>query len=254
MQDPNPAAQPPEESIAPVPEPSSDPNRTAADALLADDPRVLQILSSEHSSLVIQRSLAYNEAFERASMFLTFLSMSFVAMALLAQALNFEREFMVIASILIGFDFLIGIATYIRIVGTGVDDLHATQGMNRIRQGYVRIAPHVAPFFVTGTHDDLRGVFKTYGYADGGTALGDLAYGLSTALGMVGLIVAAIGGVFVAVVTLAFGGAGWLAFAVAAAMTLVVFALCARMTLQQVARSQAALEVLFPSPDSHSPA
>ncbi len=254
MQDPNPAAQPPEESIAPVPEPSSDPNRTAADALLADDPRVLQILSSEHSSLVIQRSLAYNEAFERASMFLTFLSMSFVAMALLAQALNFEREFMVIASILIGFDFLIGIATYIRIVGTGVDDLHATQGMNRIRQGYVRIAPHVAPFFVTGTHDDLRGVFKTYGYADGGTALGDLAYGLSTALGMVGLIVAAIGGVFGAVVTLAFGGAGWLAFAVAAAMTLVVFALCARMTLQQVARSQAALEVLFPSPDSHSPA
>ena len=91
---------------------------------------MLQILSSEHSSLVIQRSLAYNEAFERASMFLTFLSMSFVAMALLAQALNFEREFMVIASILIGFDFLIGIATYIRIVGTGVDDLHATQGMN----------------------------------------------------------------------------------------------------------------------------
>ena len=107
---------------------------------------------------------------------------------------------------------------------------------------------------MTGTHDDLRGVFKTYGYADGGTALGDLAYGLSTALGMVGLIVAAIGGVFGAVVTLAFGGAGWLAFAVAAAMTLVVFALCARMTLQQVARSQAALEVLFPSPDSHSPA
>ncbi len=254
MQDPNAAPPPPEPLIPPEDEPLGDPTAGAADALLAEDPRVLQILSSEHSSLITQRSLAYNEAFERAGMFLTFLSMSFVAMALLAQALQFKRDFMVIASILIGFDFLIGIATYIRIVGTGVDDLHATQGMNRIRQGYVRIAPHVAPFFVTGTHDDLRGVFKTYGYADGGTALGDLAYGLSTALGMVGLIVAAIGGVFGAVVTLAFGGAGWLAFAVAAAMTLVVFALCARMTLQQVARSQAALEVLFPSPDSDSPA
>lgn len=97
---------------------------------------MLHILSAEHSSLVSARSLAYNEAFERASMFLTFLSMSFVAMALLTQAMGFNRDFLVIASILIGFDFLIGVLTYIRIAGTGVDDLHATQGMNRIRQGY----------------------------------------------------------------------------------------------------------------------
>ena len=43
------------------------------DATLADDPRVLQILSTEHWGLLTARSLAYNEAFTRASMFLTFL-------------------------------------------------------------------------------------------------------------------------------------------------------------------------------------
>ena len=51
------------------------------------DPRALQILSAEHSSLLSARALAYNEAFTRAGMFLAFLSMSFVALALVAQAL-----------------------------------------------------------------------------------------------------------------------------------------------------------------------
>ena len=38
-----------------------------------DDPRVLTILSTEHWSLLSGRSLAYNEAFTRGGMFLTFL-------------------------------------------------------------------------------------------------------------------------------------------------------------------------------------
>lgn len=40
-------------------------------ARLLDDPRVLQILTTEHWSLLSARSLAYNEAFTRAGMFLT---------------------------------------------------------------------------------------------------------------------------------------------------------------------------------------
>ena len=37
-----------------------------------DDPRVLQILSTEHWSLLSSRSLAYNEALTRGGMFLSF--------------------------------------------------------------------------------------------------------------------------------------------------------------------------------------
>lgn len=254
MQEPNLAAAPPERPNVQDNELSGDQGAITVDAVLAEDPRVLQILTTEHWSLLTARSLAYNEAFTRASMFLTFLSMSFVAMALLTQALGFTRDFLVIAAIVLGFDFLIGIVTYIRIGGTSLDDLRATHGMNRIRHGYLRIAPHVAPFFVTGTHDDVPGVLKTYGYDVKRTALGDLAYGLSTSQGMVGLIVALVGGVFAAVITLAFGGAGWLALAVAAVTAAVVFGLCVRSTFEQIARNQGALEVRFPSPlDGDSP-
>ena len=61
-----------------------------------EDPRALQILSTEHWSLLSARSLAYNEAFTRGGMFLSFLSMSFVALALLAQGMSFDREFLII--------------------------------------------------------------------------------------------------------------------------------------------------------------
>ena len=43
------------------------------------DPRTLQILSTEHWSLLAARSLVYNEAFARAGMFLSFLSATLVA-------------------------------------------------------------------------------------------------------------------------------------------------------------------------------
>ena len=58
-----------------------------------DDPRAIQILSTEHWSVLTARSLAYNEAFMRAGMFLTFLSTSFIALALLAEAMSFSRSF-----------------------------------------------------------------------------------------------------------------------------------------------------------------
>ena len=48
-----------------------------------DDPRALQILSTEHWSLLSGRSLAYNEAFSRAGMFLTFLSATLIVVGFL---------------------------------------------------------------------------------------------------------------------------------------------------------------------------
>ncbi len=46
----------------------------------------LQILSTEHWSLLASRSLAWNESFSRAGMFLSTLSGAIVALALVAQA------------------------------------------------------------------------------------------------------------------------------------------------------------------------
>jgi hypothetical protein len=50
------------------------------------DPRALQILNTEHWSLLATRSLAYNEAFSRAGMFLSFLSASLIVIGFMVGA------------------------------------------------------------------------------------------------------------------------------------------------------------------------
>src|SRR5687767_1235538 len=103
------------------------------------DPRAVQILSTEHWSQLASRSLAYNEAFIRGGMFLSFLSMSFVGLALLAQAMSFTTQFLIIAIVVLAFDFVIGVLTYVRMSGAAADDLRSVHGMARIRHGYTEI-------------------------------------------------------------------------------------------------------------------
>ena len=96
-------------------------------------------------------------------MFLAFLSTSFVALALVGPLLSFSRDFLVIAAIVLGFDVVIGLLTFVRVGGCNVEDLRAMHGMNRIRHGYVQVVPPAAPYFVSGTSDDLETVVAQYG-------------------------------------------------------------------------------------------
>lgn len=197
---------------------------TAAEAL--QDQRALQILSTEHWGLLSERSLVYNESFTRAGMFLTFLSMSFVALALLAQAIGFTGDYLAIAAIVLAFNLFIGLTTFARIMVTWLIDGRTIQGMNRLRHGYLEIAPPVAPYLITGVHDDEPGVQVTYGIASGGTSgLAGFAYGLSTALGMVATIVALLAGALAALLSMAAGASLWLAVGAGGLAAIVVFAL-----------------------------
>ena len=109
-----------------------------------DDPRTITLLTTEHWSLLSARSLAYNEAFVRAGMFLTFLSMSF------------GRDFLSVAALVLAFDFVVGLTTFLRMNGANLDDLRAVHGMARIRHAYTQITPLVTPYFTTPTHDGHR--------------------------------------------------------------------------------------------------
>lgn len=226
----------------------ADPHPMVTPVTTLDDPRALQIMSTEHWSLLSSRSLAYNEAFTRGGMFLSFLSMSFVALALLAQGMSFGESFLVVAAIVLAFDLCIGLTTYGRILGANVDDLRAVHGMARIRNAYTRIAPPVAPLFTSPIHDDPRGIGLAYG--DQATSFpGVFIYGLTTSGGMIALIVAMVGGVLAGVLALLFGfatGAGAVWFGVGGAF--VVLALLLLATLGSVPRAQGRLPVLFPSP------
>jgi hypothetical protein len=213
------------------------------------DPRVVQILSTEHWSLLASRSLAYNEAFVRGGMFLTFLSTSFVALALLAQAMTFGDSFLTVAAIVLAFDLVIGVTTYGRINGANVDDLRAVYGMARIRHGYTEIAPIVAPYFTSATHDDMRSVITAYG-SPSNSGIGLLLYGLTTSGGMIALITSMVGGVLAAVLSLIVGVSGELAVWIGVGGGVLVFAILYLTTAGSITRQQERLPVLFPASDT----
>jgi hypothetical protein len=218
-----------------------------------DDPRALQILSTEHWSLLSNRSLAYNEAFTRAGMFLTFLSMSFVALALLAQGMSFGDQFLTVAAVVLGFDFIIGIVTYARINGANVDDLRAVHGMARIRHAYIEAAPHLLPYFTSPTHDDVDSVTSVYGTVTGGF-VPLVLYGLTTSGGMIALIVSLVGGVLAGVLSLLIGiGSASTAIWIGLVGAVAVFVAIVLLTAGSVPRHQAALGVRFPAPADPQP-
>lgn len=222
---------------------------TPAPAVSLLDPRALQILNAEHSSLSSARSLAYNEAFTRAGMFLAFLSFSFVGLALVAQSIPIKRDFLLIAALVLAFDFVVGLTTYGRIIGTSHEDYRAVYGMARIRHAFGEIAPVVLPYVTTSRHDDLTGVMVSYG-SPPTTGLNAILYQLTTSGSMIGLIVSMIGGVFALVVSLVLGASVPVAFGVAAVGAFVVLIGLAVMTARFYLRVQAALDVRFPTPPS----
>ncbi|HET6380773.1 MAG TPA: hypothetical protein VFH63_07020 [candidate division Zixibacteria bacterium] len=212
-----------------------------------DDPRTITLLTTEHWSLLSARALAYNEAFVRAGMFLTFLSMSFVALALVAQAMSFNREFLTIAALVLAFDFVVGLTTFGRINGANLDDLRANHGMARIRHAYTQINPDLARYFISPTHDDIPSVLTVYGPISPSLP-GQLAYGLTTSNGMIGLIVAMVGGVLAAVVGLLAGAAGGAAIWIGVALGVAVFVALVAYNASTISRVQATYPVLFPAP------
>jgi hypothetical protein len=214
-----------------------------------DDPRVIQLLSTEHWSLLGARSLAYNEAFVRAGMFLAFLSTSFVALALLAQAMSFDRDFLAVAALVLAFDFVIGLTTFLRMNGANLDDLKAVHGMARIRHAYTQITPLVAPYFTTPTYDDIDAVTAVYGPISD-RLWGQFVYGLSTSNGMIALIVSMVGGVLTTVLAMLFGVVGsasiWIGVGAGVVVLVALFALTAR----QILTEQARIPVRFPTPSA----
>ena len=235
----SPSTSPPDDVTGPQREP------VPATSLL--DPRVLQILNAEHSSLLSARSLAYNEAFTRGLMFLSFLSMSFVGIALVAQAIPVGGGFLVVVAVVLGFDLVVGLTTYGRIISANYEDYRTVHGMARIRHGYGEIAPIVLPYLTTSVHDDLTGVMVTYG-SPPTVGLGALVYQLTTSSTMVGLIVSMTGGLLALVVALGIGAPGGVAV-IAGVLALVgVFVILGALTIRFYLGVQARLEVLFPTP------
>jgi hypothetical protein len=123
----------------------------------------VQMLATEHWSLLATRSLSWNEAFARASMFLSLLTGAVVALALVAQATAFGEGFELFALLTLPVVLFVGLATYVRLLEINNEDYVWVRGMNRLRGAYLDMDPGIADYFITGTTEDAVGIFKTFG-------------------------------------------------------------------------------------------
>ena len=186
----------------------------------------VQMLATEHWSLLATRSLSWNESFARAGMFLTLLSGATVALALVAQATSFGAGFAVFALLILPVVLFVGIATYVRLLEINNEDYVWVRGMNRLRAAYLEIDPELARHFITGSTEDAVGIFRTFGsdQADERSLDTGRFHGLVTTPSTIAFVDATLAAVLTAIVFVQLGqrmelaaGIGVLAFFIAGA-------------------------------------
>ena len=212
-----------------------------------DGPHALQILMTEHWSLLAARSLGYTESMSRASMFIASLSGSVIALALVGQATDFGDGFVAFALVLLPVVFFLGVSTFARLGQNNYEDAVWVQGMNRIRNAYLAVAPALEPYFVTSRYDDPDGVLLSSLAMRRPLPMLQPFFSIPGVIAVVDSVVAgAIAGIAALGLDL---GTGWsvalggLGFAV----SLAAFVLWAE---REIARHTARLVVRFPAPES----
>src|SRR5215217_4623707 len=135
----------------------------------------VQILATEHWSLLATRSQTWNESFAR---------------ALVAEASSFGSGFTTFALILLPVVLFLGLTSYIRLVAINHDETRWVLGMNRIRAAYLELAPELERWFITSHHDDEKGAAATAGVI---TFLATRALGLQApAAAALGVLIAVV--------------------------------------------------------------
>lgn len=213
------------------------------------DSEALQILATEHWSLLATRALTYQESLGRVTMFLTILSGAVIALALVAQADHFGPAFISVAIFMLSVVFFVGLLTVRRLLMLNLDDYMWVVAMNRLRHAYLELHPELEPNFTTSSHDDLPGVLQTLGVEPlGASRLGSLFHSLVTLPGMLGMIVAAVGGAIGALVAAGFGGPSVVILLVGLVFFLAAVALVAVWGRTSVRTPSPSLTPRFPSP------
>ncbi len=239
---------------APAVSPSQEragPSGASADPLT--DPRALQILSTEHWSLLAARSLAYNEAFSRAGMFLSFLSATLIVIGFLIGTQGLTSAILPVIAVLLLADLYIGAATVGRLVDASGEELQCVRGMNRIRHAYREMVPGLEPYFVSSFHDDARGVLASYrDVTASASPLPNVVHGLTTAIGMVATIDVMIFGALWALVSVGIGATLEVAVLVGILGFVIGFIVFASIGLRMAIRQQARAESRFPTPDDQA--
>ncbi|MGB9375952.1 MAG: hypothetical protein WCB04_00370 [Mycobacteriales bacterium] len=211
---------------------------------LPDAVRV-QILATEHWSLLATRQLYWTEAFSRVNIFLTVLSAAVVALALVAQT-DRGHNFTVFAVVLLPVVLFLGLGTYFRLGSINKAESKVVIGMNRLRHAYFDIAPDLEPYFVTDSHDDLEGVERTIELGGPVRANFPVLQVIASTPVIVGIVDVVIAGVLCGIGARAAGLSTGAVFGIGALGALVLLGLLALMPVVAIYRYQKDYQPLFP--------
>jgi hypothetical protein len=209
----------------------------------------LQILATEHWSLLATRGLTYQESLGRVNMFLAILSGAVITLALVAQADHFGPAFISIAIFMLAVVLVQGVFTIARLMALNRDDFRWVVAMNRIRNAYLDLHPELEPHFTTSSYDDLRGALQTLGIeTSGADRLGSVFHGLQTLPGMLSVIVAAVAGAIGGLVAVGFGAPAVVVLLSGIATFVLAAVLMGVWGSRSVRRLSPDLQSRFPSP------
>jgi len=213
------------------------------------DSEAIQILATEHWSLLATRALTYQESLGRVNMFLAVFSGAVIALALVAQAAHFGAAFISIAIFMLSVVFVVGLLTVRRLLMLNRDDYMWVVAMNRIRRAYLDLHPELEPHITTGSHDDMAGVLQTLGVdAFGASRIGSIFHNLVTLPGMLGLIVASVGGAIGGLIAFGFGGPPVMVLLVGLLFFLAAEVLVAMWGRSSVKKPNPIVKARFPTP------
>jgi hypothetical protein len=202
-----------------------------------------QILATEHWSLLATRSMTWNEVFSRASMFITVLSAAVVALALVAQATAFGSAFHTFALLTLPIVLFVGLATLIRLSDANAEDYGLVIGMNRLRHGYMELAPELEPYFLTGHTDDEAGVWQSYG-AGARLRLSRILAGTPNLVAAINIVIF---GVFAVLLAQTVGASDEMALVVGVLAALALAAAIILLTSRLIAATRRAYRPRFPA-------
>jgi hypothetical protein len=176
-------------------------------------------------------------------MFITVLSAAVVALALVAQATAFGSAFYTFALLTLPIVLFVGLATLIRLSDANGEDYGLVIGMNRLRHGYLELAPELEPYFLTGHTDDEASVWQSYG-AGARLRLSRILAGTPNLVAAINIVIF---GVFAALLAQTLGASDGMALVVGVLAALALAAAIILLTSRLIAATRRAYRPRFPA-------
>lgn len=129
--------------------------------------QLVTILTTEHYNLQTGRSMTISEATGRASLFLSTVSSTLVALAFVGQIAKFGTAFFVFSLVLFPSLIFLGLVTFERVLQSSIEDTIYARGINRLRHLYLEYAPQMEPYFILSRYDDNVGMMTNMGVRSG---------------------------------------------------------------------------------------